>query len=170
MSKTSIIKSTWILLLPLLMGANSLSAAFAETPENSEGPKDNIPKEATPSKVEKLNESTVKELVKKSEWVGICTAVEVAGSARPGDKVKSVRFRITDIVKGPPYGCTFNVRCRENIPQLGSNWILLIHVFASKNGHLRTTDGDKGRIPATEENTKLIKEIVKSILNERKSI
>ncbi len=162
MFKTLIIKPIWILLLPLLMGANSLSAAFAETPENSEGPKDNIPTEATPAKVEKLNESTMKELVKKSEWVGICTAVEVTDSARPDDKVKSVRFRITDIVKGPPCGCRLPIRCGENIPQLGSSWIIFIDVCFSKNGYFKTTGGDKGRIPATEENTKLIKEIVRS--------
>lgn len=170
MSKTSIIKPIWIILLLMLMGSYNLSAAFAKTPEATEEPNNNIQTEVTPPEVGKLNESTVKELVKKSEWVGICTAVEVTGSARPGNKVKSVRFRITDIVKGPPYGHTFNVRCRENIPQLGSSWILFIDVCVPKNGHLRTTGGDKGRIPATEENTKLIKEIVKSILNERKSI
>ena len=161
MLKTSIIKPAWILLLLMLMGSYSLSAAFAQTPEATKKKKNDIQTEVKPE-VGKLNESTMKELVKKSEWVGICTAVEVTDSARPDDKVKSVRFRITDIVKGPPYGRTFPIRCGENIPQLGSSWIIFIDVCFSKNGYFKTTGGDKGRIPATEENTKLIKEIVRS--------
>lgn len=116
-------------------------------------------KENTTSVSPKNVDARIKEIADLSESVVIATVVEVTSQAP--DKVTAVRFRIKDILKGPPSGNRFSIQFDKNVPLLDSQWILFFESTVPVNGYLKTVNSDEGHLPATEANTKLIYRILK---------